>query len=310
MEAQFYLKDPKDKTVLCTLCPRRCHLKPGRTGLCHSRTNVNGTLMADCYMQTAATCVDPIEKKPLYHFKPGTEICSVGPYGCSLACAFCQNSAISQEKSATVAISPSSVTKAAEGTVGVAYTYAESTTWIETVLELATEVKKAGQVNVLVTNGFVEEEPAKVILDVVDAVNVDIKGFTDKYYWDVCRGSLKPVLDFCKAAKRAGKHIEVSFPLVEGLNDRDTTKMAKWIAKNLGKDTPFHILRCFPHFKMTQTTSVGAVEKAYQQARKQLLFVYTPDRRNTECPDCGKIMVSRDSRKVIVHSNNCCGHRV
>ena len=310
MEAKFYTKveNSRKLAVICELCPHRCLIKDGQFGICLTRYNMGGTLVAESYMQKVTAGLDPIEKKPLFHHHPGENIYSIGPNGCSLRCTFCQNSRIAQESAPTSPFTIRSVLKAAEGTAGVAYTYAEPTTWIETLLNVAPMVKEAGLSNVLVTNGFVNPEPLKELLPYINAMNVDIKGFTEDYYQQICKGRLQPVLDTCVAAHLAGVHVEISFLLVAGQNDKDTKKLCAWIAACLGEYTPLHIQRCFPHHLMTgEPTPPNMVEKAYQQASKILKFVYAPGHQDTLCPRCGKVMVERHGYDIKVHSRHCCG---
>jgi pyruvate formate lyase activating enzyme len=168
-------------------------------------------------------------------------------------------------------------------------------------------VRQAGLVNVLVTNGYVNPAPAADMLALTDAVNVDVKAFNEDYYRIICRGKLRPVLDFLVQARKAGVHVEVSLPLVEGWNDKDAAPLAGWIAKELGDRTPLHIVRVFAHNRTKTSTTVEAVERAYRAARKSLKFVYTTERQDTVCPDCGKVMVARDCYKVTVNAKECCG---
>jgi len=182
--------EEKDGGVICNLCPHKCFLKNGQTGICGVRFNENGILFTKNYGDISSISMDPIEKKPLYHFSPGTEILSVGTWGCNLKCKFCQNWEISQEKPAIKVVTPDQLVQIAlsRGSKGIAYTYSEPIVWYEFVLDTSRIAHKKGLYNVLVTNGYIEIEPLKLLLQNIDAMNIDLKGFNSEFYKKECLG--------------------------------------------------------------------------------------------------------------------------
>jgi len=234
----FYYEKGDDGRTFCKVCPRLCNIKPGHRGFCRVRENRDGALYATNYGQCTAYGMDPIEKKPLYHFYPGSYILSLGTVGCNLRCGFCQNWEIAHGDPKAVYMSPEQAVRAAlssreEGvpSVGLAYTYSEPFMWYEYVYDTSKLAREKGLKNVLVTNGYVNEEPLKEILPFIDAMNIDVKGFTDKYYRDTCAGRLDPVIRTVEIA--SGKcHVEITTLLVPGLNDspEEIAELAKWLA--------------------------------------------------------------------------------
>ncbi|MFA6669794.1 MAG: radical SAM protein, partial [Bacillota bacterium] len=209
-KALHYIRD--GDTVRCFLCPHGCVLKPGQTGRCSVRRNKGGVLYSLNYGKVTACNVDPIEKKPLYHFYPGSRILSVGSFGCNLKCGFCQNHAIAHGTPGTVFVSPEGLADraaSAEDNIGIAYTYNEPSIWYEYVLDTARIARERGLKNVLVTNGYIGIKALEQLLPFIDALNIDVKAFSDAYYDSICSGRLSPVLDTVKAA--AGRcHVEVT----------------------------------------------------------------------------------------------------
>lgn len=291
-EAQYYKKLPEQK-VKCVLCPHNCLLANGKVGVCAIRKNIDGRLYALTYGKVSSLNLDPIEKKPLYQYKPGTKILSVGSLGCNLSCPFCQNWTIAQPKSCyhpwhpeevvnkdLQEVSPVKLANLAQsqkqfGNIGVAFTYNEPFIWFEYVLETAQIVKKKGLDNVLVTNGFVNQEPLKELLPLIAAVNLDIKGFSNSYYRRL-GGKLEPVLQTALMLKKSC-HLEITNLLVTGLNtDTETiTALTNWIADNLGADTPLHFSRYFPAYKFTApSTPLSILQKAQHIAGRRLKNVY------------------------------------
>jgi pyruvate formate lyase activating enzyme len=290
--------------VQCDLCPHRCLVGEGKNGRCRVRGVRAGQFVALGYGRVSSAHLDPIEKKPLYHFHPGRSIFSVGGWGCNFACAFCQNWTISQEAQLdSEACEPEDVAAraAAGGSVGIAYTYNEPLVGFEFVLDCARLVRRAGAANVLVTNGFVQSEPAAELLPLIDALNVDIKSIEESFYREHCRGSLAPVLAFCKQAMAAGCHVEVTNLLIPGLNESDDQvgRLAAWVAANLGPATPLHLSAYHPEHTMTAPpTPVEVLERAHALCKRELSYVYlgnavTEVGRDTLCPGCGAVLVSR-----------------
>ncbi len=224
MQQALFWEKTDNKKVQCLLCPQKCVIAAGRKGFCRVRENRDGTLYTINYGQCSAYGMDPIEKKPLYHFYPGSYIFSVGTFGCNLRCGFCQNWNIAHGDPETVTILPQRLVEIAaaehEGyqSVGIAYTYSEPLMWYEFVYDTAGIARQAGLKNVLVTNGFINPEPLAKILPLIDAMNIDVKGFSDSYYNETCTGELHPVLRTVETASKYC-HVEITTLLVTGLND-------------------------------------------------------------------------------------------
>lgn len=316
-EALFY-KKLSDDEVKCELCPWCCKLKPGQTGVCNVRENSEGKLITHVYNKVAAIGVDPIEKKPLYHFHPGKNILSIGEVGCNMHCSFCQNHTISQcratEFRGFLDISPEQLVKEALKTwhnVGIAYTYNEPFTFYEFMLDTAGLAKKEGLKNVVVSNGYINPEPLKNALPVLDAFNIDLKGFTDKFYRKYTKTKLEPVLETIKMVAAHQKHLEITNLVITGLNDDRTEfeSMVKWIAINAGKETPLHLSRYFPQYKMdAPATSIEKLKELYSIAKKFLSHVYLGNvsdsqRSSTFCPGCGKLVTERNRYNIELDSN-------
>lgn len=272
----------------CNVCFRHCRLEEGRTGFCGARICAGGAVRAAGYGRITSLALDPIEKKPLRRFMPGSMILSVGSYGCNLRCPFCQNYEISWSAQAmqyadrAQIVTPSQIAEAArryrrEGNIGVAFTYNEPMVGYEFVRDTAKLVHEAGMANVLVTNGTAEVEVLEEILPYIDAMNIDLKGFTDHYYRDVLGGDRQMVMRFIERAVQSC-HVELTTLIVPGENDsdREMREMCTWIA-GLGRSIPLHISRFFPRFHMTdrQPTRVSLVYHLAEVAGEQLEYVYT-----------------------------------
>ncbi len=265
--------------VKCLLCPNYCLLKKGETGKCGVRKNEHGRLYSLIYGEATSIALDPIEKKPLYHFHPGESILSLGTKGCNLKCPWCQNFSISQSLNCpTEKITPKEVIARARqlDSFGIAYTYNEPFIWYEFVYDTARLARKEGLKNVLVTNGYVNQKPLEEIIGLIDAMNIDIKSMEEGFYKKYCRGSLAPVLRTTEFSK--GKcHIEITNLIIPTLNDRKENfeELVDWIAQKLGEDTPLHFSRYFPYYKMDiPPTPVKTLKKAQELARKKLRYVY------------------------------------
>lgn len=320
MEAMYYEKRD-DKIVKCKLCPHGCVIRDGDMGVCRVRENSGGTLISLNYGKIASFAYDPIEKKPLYHFYPGSKILSIGTYGCNLKCDFCQNWEISQKKSMTMELEDEDILLMAKsrGSIGIAYTYNEPSISYEYVLHLCKLVKSRGLKNVLVTNGYINEEPLKELLPYVDAMNIDLKSIEDGFYRRICKGKLEPVMNTIKmAAKQV--HVEITNLIIDGLNSSEDQidRLAKWISK-IDDNIPLHLTKYFPAYKMNlPPTSYDTLMRAKKTAEKHLKYVYVGNvmgiDRNTYCPSCSYEVVNRSITGQItgIKDGKCsnCGHAI
>lgn len=298
----------KNGSVQCVLCPHHCIIVSEKTGICGVRRNEAGKLFTLIYGSCSSVADDPIEKKPLYHFFPGSMVLSLGSVGCTFRCAHCQNYSISMsnpEEAFLQEIPPEAVVEMAKahGCQGVAWTYNEPTIWHEYTLDAARLVKKAGLYTVYVTNGYIEEDPLEEISPYLDAMNVDVKAFQDGFYKKVCKARLEPVLRTCEAAKKLGIHLELTYLVIPGLNDdkNDILRFCQWIVDCLGVDTPVHFSRFHPDYQMTtiQATPTETLLAFYKVAKDAgLQYVYLGniphgDYDNTVCPSCGSLLIER-----------------
>ena len=300
-EALYYEKIKGDK-VRCRLCPHLCGIDEGTKGKCRLRENVKGTLYARSYGRTVTANIDPIEKKPLYHFMPGSLILSIGPNGCTLACDHCQNWNIAQESAPTRYIDPQELAAmAARGeSIGVAFTYTEPLLWFEYIRDAAPILGARGLKSVLVTNGYLNEDPAREIASLVDGMNIDLKSVRDEFYKEWCGGRVEPVKRFIEIAA-AATHVEVTNLVIPGLNDspEDIGDLVDWLA-GISSDIPIHFSRFFPHFRMGDRppTPRETLEMACEIARKKLDYVYIGNifiegTEDTYCTECGEAVIRR-----------------
>lgn len=301
----------------CRLCPNHCRIADGRRGRCLARGREKGRGVLHTYGQVTSGHVDPVEKKPLYHFFPGRPIFSIGSYGCNLSCRFCQNHEISQEICPTEYIGPERLVElAAEipGNIGVAYTYNEPGIWYEYIVDSAPLLHRKGLKTVMVTNGYLEADPWRSLCGVTDAMNIDLKGFTNEFYRDITKASLGPVLENITAAVRAGVHVELTNLVVPGLNDDPATfdKMVDWIAA-LSPEIPLHLSRYFPRFHETAPpTSAETLEDFARRAASRLKYVYVGNidlghHQDTLCPACGRTVIRRAGYRIeIVQPGSAC----
>ena len=279
MKEALYYEKLDGKRVKCHLCPYECLIPDQGRGACGVRLNKDGTLYTSVYNKTTGISLDPIEKKPLYHYHPGEYILSLGTRGCNLHCEFCQNWHVSQEADGAMEdITSEEVVERAMAlnSFGIAYTYNEPFIWYEFVLRTAKLAKAKGLENVLVTNGFVNIEPLKEMLPYINAMNIDLKAFDENFYVKVCKGRLKPVLDVIKMSA-AKCHIELTNLIIPTLNDSEDviTKMVDWIYDNLGPDVPLHISRYFPCYMATlPPTPLETLRKAEKIAKEKLKYVH------------------------------------
>lgn len=332
MEAYLY-EALEDKKVKCNLCSHRCMIKDGRRGICGVRQNEGGILKTLVYGNLIARHIDPIEKKPLFHFLPGTLSYSIATVGCNFRCRFCQNADIAQmptdHKGMIMgdACTPAAVVDAAQrgGCRSIAYTYTEPTVFFEFAYETAKLAHDRGIRNVFVTNGYMTAEALEMIHPYLDAANVDLKAFSDKYYKELCGAGLQHVQATLKLMKTRGIFVEVTTLIVPELND-DTAELrglAEFIAQDLGAETPWHISRFHPTYKLVDRppTPVKTLLKARDIGLKAgLRYVYTGNvpgnaAENTFCYSCGEKVIERwgfQAGKLRIKDGQCenCGARI
>ena len=311
----LYWEPVANGRVRCRLCPHHCVIAPGRAGVCRVRRNVDGRLVLEGYGRVAAIHLDPVEKKPLFHFYPGSYLLSMGTAGCNLRCRFCQNWEISQVPARTAVITPREAVELARQVrdvpcVGLAYTYSEPTIWYEFVLDTARAAHGQGFVNAMITNGYIEEEPLAELLPWMDAFNVDVKSFDPGYYTRVVSGRLEPVLRTVEAIHRAGQHVEVTTLLVTGLNDSEdeVDALARWLA-GISPDIPLHLTRFHPDYQMMDRppTPRATMLRAREVATRHLRYVYLGNiwgtgGEDTVCPRCGAVLIERDGYDIHVRT--------
>ncbi len=302
-EARYW--DREGAAVICRLCPHECRIAPGRVGRCGVRRNVEGTLQAETYGRISSLALDPIEKKPLYHFRPGQRVLSAGSAGCNFRCGFCQNWSISQARPPLSPCSPAELIAGAraENAVGVAYTYNEPLVNLEWVLDCARLAREAGLANVLVTNGYVNPGPRDDLLPWIDAWNIDLKSARPGFYRRFCGAELGPVLDTLRAAVPAA-HVELTHLIVTGGNDREDQlrDLVETVAK-ISTEVPLHFSRYFPEYRWNEPpTPADLLERAVALGRERLAWVYAgnlPGRDDsTFCPECGERLIERSGYRV------------
>ncbi|MFA7692849.1 MAG: AmmeMemoRadiSam system radical SAM enzyme [Candidatus Hydrogenedentes bacterium] len=301
-------------TVQCDLCPKACIIAPGQSGECRIRVNIDGRLVAVSYGHPCAVHLDPVEKKPIFHFLPGTDILSIATVGCNLHCLNCQNWEISQENPENVAaqeLLPEQLIALAQkfGCQSMAYTYTEPLVFYEYTLACSMKAREAGLRNILVTAGYLNEEPLRRLFAYVDGAQIDIKAMSESFYQDVCDASLGPVLNACVLAKEMGLLLEVTNLVIPTLNDSeaDLRRLTRWIVSHLGADTPLHFSRFHPQYRMQNLppTPAEILQLARTIAQEEgLHYVYIgnlslPDAENTYCPECNALLIERRGFTVI-----------
>ncbi|RKX30732.1 MAG: AmmeMemoRadiSam system radical SAM enzyme [Verrucomicrobia bacterium] len=298
----------------CSLCPKGCILNPGESGNCRIRINLDDRLLAVTYAHPCSIHIDPVEKKPLFHFLPGTPILSIATVGCNLHCKNCQNWEISQrnpEDSTSYRIPPADLVELArrQRTPSIAYTYTEPVAYYEYTLDTCMRAREAGLLNVLVTAAYINRKPWRELCRYVDAANIDLKAFSDRFYREICDGTLQPVLDALVTAREMGVLVEVTNLVIPTLNDSDEDfrNLCRWVVREMGRDTPLHFSRFFPHYRMRHLppTPLETLERARSIALSEgLYFVYignvlTRDAENTICPGCGRVLVRRRGYTIL-----------
>jgi pyruvate formate lyase activating enzyme len=309
--------------IQCELCPKQCLIEPGQSGDCRVRINIDGILRTVVYGYPCSIHIDPIEKKPLFHFLPGSSILSIATVGCNLHCQFCQNWEISQanpEDSEAYFCPPEQLVQLTRqnNCPSLAYTYSEPIIYYEYTYDTAELARQANIRNVLVTAGYINEQPWKKLLEVVDAANIDLKGITDDFYRQICSATLKPVQDAMVIAKVSGILVEVTNLIIPTLNDKpeQIQQLARWIKTNMGSDTPLHFSGFYPRYKMRHLppTSLETLETARQIGISEGLdYVYignlqSKEGENTYCPGCKKLLIERVGYTILQNrlKDGCC----
>jgi len=321
-QARFW-QPQKDNIVQCMLCPHTCTLKPENHGICGVRTNQSGKLYSLIYGSCSSISVDPIEKKPLYHFLPGSSAFSIGSVGCSFTCAHCQNYSISTAKPAHYQMqeltSEEAVSLAQENNCqSISFTYNEPTIWHEYSFDTAKQAKKQGLFTSYVTNGYINEDPLREIAPYLDAMNIDVKAFHEDFYHNVCKAQLQPVLQTCMLAKTLGIHIELTYLVIPTMNDsiEEITKFCTWVVEQLGNNIPVHFTRFHPDYKMANlfATPIDTLKNIYEVAKQsEINFPYlgnapSLEHENTFCPKCNNLLIERSgfSTNIIGLNKNKC----
>jgi pyruvate formate lyase activating enzyme len=297
----------------CELCPKGCWLAPGEVGDCRVRQNQGGTIRCTTYGQPCAIQVDPVEKKPLYHFLPGSPVLSIGTAGCNLHCKQCQNWQSSQKEQVTAssaAVLPESVARMAkqQDCPAIAYTYTEPLVSYEYTYDCCKAAAEAGIKNVLVTAAFINPDPLREICTFIDAANVDLKSFSDAFYREICDARLQPVLKALKIMKECGVMVEITNLIIPTLNDSEaeTRPLCDWVVENLGVETPLHFSRFFPQHKLlhlppTPTDTILRARELAHQAGLQFVYVgnmQNEEGENTVCPSCNELLIERQGYTV------------
>lgn len=307
MREAMYQQKEENNNVVCLLCPHHCSINLGKVGRCRARVNIKGTLYTKNYGKVISYAYDPIEKKPLYHFYPGSTIFSIGTFGCNFACDFCQNSELVYYNEDTAEIRDKDIITLArqENSIGIAYTYNEATIWYEYVLHVAKSAHEAGLKNILVTNGYINEEPLRKLLPYIDGMNIDLKSMEDNFYKEICKGSLEPVVNTIALSSQY-THVEITTLVIEGQNSKfsNIEAVAQKIA-SIDPAIPLHLSRYHPAYKMKlPPTPIDTLVQAVNIAKKQLDYVYMGNvggaDQNTYCKICGNILVSRNHKVSIV----------
>lgn len=331
MNRALYYKTLKNGSVQCGLCPHHCLIEDNAHGLCKVRVNKEGNLYVELFEKVTAVSLDPIEKKPLYHFYPGTKILSVGSLGCTMKCLFCQNYKISQANpenyNQTYSLSPEALIKLTgkkPGNIGIAFTYNEPVTFYEYVLNTSKLAKQSGLKTVMVTNGFINRKPLEELIPFIDAFNVDLKGFSDSFYNLMTQSKLEPVKKTIRNIVASKKHLEITNLVIPGLNDNfaEFEEMVRWIAGEIGERTVLHISRYFPNYQLKiANTPIKLLSELYEIAKKYLKYVYLgnvidAEKDTTYCEKCNNTLIMRGSSGTAIvglnEQGNCtlCGFHV
>lgn len=322
----------EDGRIQCDVCPRECRLSDGQRGLCFVRARKGDELVLTTYGRSSGYCIDPIEKKPLNHFLPGTPVLSFGTAGCNLTCKFCQNHDISKARQMDALMDeapPDRIARAAKATGcrSVAYTYNDPVIFLEYAVDVAAACRERGIKNVAVTAGYIKDAAREEFFGAMDAANIDLKAFTEDFYHELCTAHLDDVLETCKYVKHeTDVWLELTTLLIPGKNDSEAEieKLTQWVVENLGPDVPLHFSAFHPDFRMLDIppTPLDTLRMAYAIARKNgVLYPYTgnvhdEETASTYCPGCGKKVIGRDWYEItswgMGQGGHCtsCGHSV
>ncbi len=315
MKTTQYFGSSKDGKIQCRVCPHGCLISDKERGLCGSFENQDGVLYAMRYAKVAAAAVDPIEKKPLFHFFPGSSVFSVAQQGCNLRCQWCQNHLLSQATDdAGEFVTTEELVRVCEtrNHTAIAFTYSEPLIWIDYIRDFAEIMKNKNPAFsiVIVTNGYINHQPLHDILPYIDAFNVDIKSMNADVYHRYIGGDIKAVLRTVKDIATNGTHLEITNLIIPTINDtaQEMTELVQWIAGECGSQIPLHLSRYRPSYLFTEpATPIETIERAYNISREYLSFVYTGNmpaatgHENTYCPSCGALLIEREQYSVHMH---------
>ena len=312
-----------DKVTQCTICPRNCKLKEGQEGFCKVRKNINGDIILETYGYNTGMAIDPVEKKPLYHFYPNSNVLSFGTNGCNMGCQFCQNAHITKvpiNYNNLYKVSPEEIIEYAikYNCKSIAFTYNDPIVFFEYAIDTAKLARKYGIKTIAVTSGFINIEPAKEFFNYMDAANIDLKGFTNHFYKKNCLAKIEPILDVIKYVKNnTNCWLELTTLLIEGENssNEEIENECNWILENLGDNVPLHFSAFAPRYKMLETpsTKIETLMRAYNIAQNiGLKYVYTGNIRDlnsssTYCSNCQWPIIKRDGFQII--ENNLIGNK-
>jgi pyruvate formate lyase activating enzyme len=318
-----------DRYIECRLCPHFCKIAQGKEGICGVRKNTGEKIELTTYGVISGHSLDPVEKKPLYHFFPGHNILSIGSYGCNMRCDFCQNWHISQKAAERFSpeTDPEKIAMECSSSyknIGLAFTYNEPVIWFEFMRDTAIRIKEKGLYTVMVSNGFVNSDQLNEITGFIDAFNIDLKAFNESFYKKLTGANLEPVKDTLKQIAKAGKHLEVTTLIIPGRNDSDHEMEveSEWISEELGNETPLHLSRYYPMYKRDDpATPQATLTRLFEAASKHLKYVYLGNTtshtgQNTICSKCGTVVTERsgyDTRLMNLDSEggcNSCGNLI
>ncbi|MDD3984813.1 MAG: AmmeMemoRadiSam system radical SAM enzyme [Methanobacterium sp.] len=323
MKKEAILYNIMGKTLNCKVCERRCLISNGKLGFCNMRENIDGKIYTLNYASASSVAIDPIEKKPLFHFYPGSTVLSLGSVGCNFRCKHCQNWNISQTELEDIRlreILPEDAVNLAKeyNCKSIAWTYNEPTMWLEYTIDSAKLAKKQGLKTIYVTNGYMTEESLEMIGPYLDAANIDLKGMSEQFYKELCDARMQPVLDNIKRIYDKKIHLEITNLMIPGYNDseKNIKELVNFMVEEIGVKVPLHFTRFFPYYKLKniQPTPVTDLEKAYEIAKNAgMKYVYignvpSGSGENTYCYGCGELLIERNNYQIKDHiqkENKC-----